>query len=218
MAAVDVHLRDLRYFLAVADELSFTAAARRLFISQPALSKQIRLLERRLGVVLFDRDHRTVALTSAGAALRPVAEDLVSRWSAGHEAVRAVVEQERRELVVGFHTSVGRGLQRAVTPRFLDLRPAWKVSLRLVSWADPSAGLADGSSDVAFVWLPLADGTGLAFEVLYREARWVGLPSDHELAARDTVSFAELLDEPFVALPESDGPLRDHWLAVEKAS
>lgn len=69
---MDVHVRDLRYFVAVADELSFTrAAANRLFISEPALSKQIRLLETSLRAVLFDRDRRAVRLTEAGEALLP---------------------------------------------------------------------------------------------------------------------------------------------------
>ncbi|MGW5644694.1 helix-turn-helix domain-containing protein [Saccharopolyspora sp. NPDC003752] len=68
---MDVHVRDLRYFVAVAEELNFTRAAARLFIAQPSLSKQIRQLETSLRVTLFERDHRTVALTAAGAALLP---------------------------------------------------------------------------------------------------------------------------------------------------
>ncbi len=216
MGPVDVHLRDLRYFLAVADELNFTAAAKRLFISQPALSKQIRLLERHLGTPLFERDKRSVRLTAAGDALRPVAADLVRRWVDGHAGVQAIVDAERRELVVGFHTSVGRDLERTVGPTFATRHPGWKLSLRLVSWADPVVGLGDGSSDIGFAWLPLPSGGEIAHEVLYRERRWVAMAADHPLADAEQLTFADLLDEPFIALPESEGPLRDHWLALDQ--
>jgi DNA-binding transcriptional LysR family regulator len=77
---MEVHLRDLRYFQAVAEELHFTRAAERLFISQPALSKQIRLLELQLGVRLFDRDRRGVRLTAAGKALADNTEAVLRGW------------------------------------------------------------------------------------------------------------------------------------------
>jgi DNA-binding transcriptional LysR family regulator len=87
---MDVHLRDLRYFVAVAEELHFTRAAERLFVSQPALSKQIRQLERDLRVMLLQRDHRTVSLTPAGAALLPTAQALLRDWEAAQHAIAAV--------------------------------------------------------------------------------------------------------------------------------
>ena len=75
---MDVHLRDLRYFLAVAQQLSFTHAAETLYVSQPALSKQIRALERQLRVTLFERGRSAVQLTRAGAELVPHAERMVA--------------------------------------------------------------------------------------------------------------------------------------------
>lgn len=108
-------------------------------------------------------------------------------------------------------TAVGRGLQPALQ-RFREQAEGWTVSMRLVSWEDPSAGLADGSSDVAFIWLPVA-GDGLSTRVIARERRWVALPAGHRLAARTEIDFADLVAEPFVALPEVAGPLRDFWLA-----
>ena len=80
---MDAHLRDLRYFVAVAEELNFTRAAERLHISQPALSKQIRGLETTLRVQLFLRDRRQVSLTAAGEALLNVARSLLDRWDEG---------------------------------------------------------------------------------------------------------------------------------------
>ena len=85
----DVHVRDLRYFLAVAEELHFTRAAERLYVSQPALSKQIRALERQLGVELLRRDPRGVLLTEAGQALLPHARQVLAAWAAAAVAIAA---------------------------------------------------------------------------------------------------------------------------------
>jgi len=78
---MDVHLRDLRYFVAVAEELHFTRAAERLFVSQPALSKQVRALERQLRRPLFERDRRAVRLAAAGRALLEPARALLRDWA-----------------------------------------------------------------------------------------------------------------------------------------
>src|ERR671931_2722555 len=107
---MDVHLRDLRYFVAVAEELHFTRAAERLHVSQPALSKQIRLLERHLRAPLFVREPRSVRLTPVGAELLAHARDVLDRWDAGLAVVNEVAASDRRVLVVGIHTSVGRDL------------------------------------------------------------------------------------------------------------
>src|SRR4029453_1199656 len=97
----DVHVRDLRYFVTVAEELHFTRAAERLYVSQPALSKQVRALERQLGVELFRRDRRDVALTEAGAALLPHARRVLGAWAEGAAAVEAARAAQRSTLVVG---------------------------------------------------------------------------------------------------------------------
>src|SRR5437588_3751867 len=104
---MDVHVRDLRYFVAVARELHFTRAAESVYISQPALSKQIRALERQLRVTLFEREHGTVRLTRAGAALLPYAERMVDSWEG---AASSLAKASDCTLVIGMHTSPGRGL------------------------------------------------------------------------------------------------------------
>ncbi len=209
---MDAHLRELRYFVTVAEELHFTRAAERLFVSQPALSKQIRVLEGRLGFALFHRGVREVTLTAAGAALLPAARDCLAGFARGLDAARAVAD--RRVFTVGMQTAVGRDLQRPALDRLRRRAPGWTVSMRLVGWEDPTAGLADGGSDVAFVWLPVP-ADGLRTRVLIREERWVALPAGHRLAVAGRIPFAELRDEPFVALPAEAGPLRDFWLAVD---
>jgi DNA-binding transcriptional LysR family regulator len=212
--AMDVHLRDLRYFVAVAEELHFTRAAERLFVSQPALSKQIRQLERDLRVTLLQRDHRTVSLTPAGAALLPSAQALLRDWETAQHAIAEIQAAEGATLIVGLQTAVGRGLFETVSSRFADTRPGWRLRFRQVAWDDPTAGLADGSSDVAIVWLPLPDPEPFGTQVLFTEPRHVALPAGHRLASARSIEFTELADEPFLALPESAGALRNYWLAT----
>jgi DNA-binding transcriptional LysR family regulator len=213
---MDVHGRDLRYFVAVAEELHFTQAAKRLFISQPALSKQIGMLERQLGAPLFERDRHSVRLTPVGAALLPHARQVLTEWDAAWEAAERAKSKQRATIVVGMSTSPGRGgLLPAVRSRFTAAHPEASVKLRQVSWEDSTAGLADGTADVAFVWLPIPDPGRYTWIVVAEEPRLVAMPATHRLAGHPVIDFAELLDEPFLALPESAGPLRDYWLAVD---
>lgn len=205
---MDIHLRELRYFVAAAEDLHVTRAAERLFVSQPALSKQLRALERQIGCTLFDRVPGGLALTRQGAALLPVARDLLARWDEGLDLVRQAAPTGT--LVVGLQTAVGRGIQAEALRRFRERMPGWTVSLRVVGWEDPSAGLADGTSDVAFLWLPAPEG--IATFVLSTERRFVTLPEAHPLAGREEIAFADLRDEPFVALPAAAGPMREFWL------
>ncbi|QKZ19046.1 LysR family transcriptional regulator [Streptomyces chartreusis] len=215
--AMDVHVRDLRYFVAVAEELHFTRAAERLYVSQPALSKQVRALERHLGVELFRRDPQGVTLTEAGAALLPHARRVLDAWSEGSAALEAARVAARSTLVVGMSTSPGRGgLLPAIRSRFTAAHPDTVLRLRQVSWEDPTAGLADGDADIAFVWLPLPDAERYGWTVVAEEPRLVALPDTHRLASRTEIDFADLLDEPFLALPAGAGPLRDYWLALEE--
>lgn len=213
---MDVHLRDLRYFVTTAEELNFTRAAERLFVSQPALSKQIRQLEDHLRVRLFERDKRAVSLTAPGAALLPAARALLQDWDAAQRAVADAAAAEAAVLTVGLSTSVGRGLLQRARERFAERRPGWTVKLRQINWDDATAGLGPGEVDVALLWLPVPGQEEMNLHVLATEPRWVAMRDDHALAGRDTVAFGELLDEPFLALPATAGPLRDYWLAVDE--
>jgi DNA-binding transcriptional LysR family regulator len=214
---MDTHLRDLRYFVAVAEELSFTkAATERLFIAQPTLSRQVRLLETALRVKLFERDHRTVRLTPAGEVMLTRARLLLGQWDEAQSAVAEAAAAAEMVLRVGFHTRIGRGLIPAVTARLAELLPGWKLTFRQVSWRDPTAGLAAAEVDVAISWLPVPDTGLLSWQVVATEDRWVALPAGHRLAGRAAVTLDDLSGEPFIALPAAAGPLRQFWLAAEE--
>jgi DNA-binding transcriptional LysR family regulator len=213
---VDAHLRDLRYFVAVADELSFTGAAELLHISQPSLSKQIRLLERNLGFRLFRRDRRSVALTEAGETMLPRARELLATWGRAMEDAERQARAAAAVLRVGFQTSVAGWLYPLAVTLFTRAHVDWQVELRLHRWSDPTAGLLDESSDVAFLWLPVPGQEQLAHRTLRTEPRHVALYKDHRLVQREELRIADLLDEPFIALPPSAGVLRDYWLALDE--
>jgi DNA-binding transcriptional LysR family regulator len=211
---MDAHLRDLRYFVAVAEELNFTRAAERLHLSQPALSKQIRGLETTLRAQLFRRDRRQVELTAAGAALHAVARSLLQDWDDGLAVVGDAAAQDARVLRVGTLTSIGRALYPAITDQFAKRQPGWQVELHTYGWGDPTAGLRDRAADAAFVWLPI-DATEIETVVLATERRFVAISARHRLADRQTIEFSEIASEPVAALPGSAGSQRDFWLAVD---
>jgi DNA-binding transcriptional LysR family regulator len=211
---MDVHLRNLRYFVAVAEELHFSRAAERLHVSQPALSKQIRQLERELRFPLFRRDRRRVQLTAAGEALLPAAREILAGWERSLAAAAQVATEEGKILQVGFQTSVGGHLYQEIAARFAERHGDWRLALRLHEWSDPTGGLLDESADVAFVWLPTGAEDRVEVRSLRSERRFVALPAGHRLARRHALQMKDLVDEPFIALPPDAGPLRDYWLAL----
>lgn len=213
---MDAHLRDLRYFVTVAEELNFTRAAERLYISQPALSKQIRLLEETLRVKLLVRDKRSVTLTAPGAVLLEAARSLLDTWGETQRAISDAAAAESAVLTLGVSTSVGRGILAGARSRFGERRPSWKLRVKQVNWTDPTTGLECGDVDAALVWLPLPPEHGLQLRVITTEPRWVAFRDDHWLAEHAETTFDALLCEPFLALPPDAGDLRSFWLALDE--
>ncbi|CAM2886120.1 LysR family transcriptional regulator [Skermania piniformis] len=180
---MDVHLRDLRYFVAVAEELHFTNAAQRLEVAQPTLSRQIRQLEKQLDTVLFDRDQRSVALTRAGRELLVGARKVLADWDQTDEGLR----RTDRVLQIGIHPAGEHGL----LPRFEE-----ESGVRLVPYAasgiDRTSGLADHRADLALVWLPLPDPDRYRWIVLQSQQQWVLLAEGHRLAAAEEIDAGDL--------------------------
>lgn len=215
---MDVHVRDLRYFVAVAEHQNFTRAAEALYISQPALSKQIRMLENQLRTTLFVRTSRSVELTHAGESLLPHAAALLRMWDAAQGDLTAATATQNAMLVVGFSTGIGRGLLPVVRARLAEQVPDVLLRMRQVPWDDPTGGLTGQGADrtdAAFVWLPLPDTGRYRWLEVATEPRVVALRADHRLAGSTDIDIADLLDESFIALPESSGALRDYWLALD---
>jgi DNA-binding transcriptional LysR family regulator len=193
-----VESRPLRYFVAVAEELSFVRASQRLLIAPPALSRAIRELEAHLGVKLFDRSSRHVALTEAGSGLLPDVRRALQDIDAATRRIQRVGGPERG-LTVAYKSDMNGGLLRQIGDLLANEHPAVSVEALLGGWGEQPEQLRQGLADVALLYEPF-DQEGLAFELLVEEPRLVALPTASPLAGRDVVSLSEL-EEEFAPTP-----------------
>ena len=201
---MDLDLRKVRYFLAVAEHRNFGRAAQALHIAQPVLSRQIRALEQELNAQLFVRDRRGTELTAAGEQFRLDAGPLL----AGAEAAqRRVVRAApgRAGFTVGFMPGlIVTGPVRALA----EAHPGLDVRVLRTTWADQVAVLHDGRADVSLVRLPV-DQHGLRLRPLLSEPRVAMLPATHRLAGRAEVALADLADEHLLQDPDAVPEWRD---------
>jgi DNA-binding transcriptional LysR family regulator len=194
---MDVELRHLRYFVAVAEELSFTRAAARLHMAQPPLSSQIRNLEGAIGVELFDRSRRTIALTAAGEALLSEARRLLVQVDQSVRAAQRAGTGEVGRLAVGFVPSASNSMLPPHLRAFRARYPGVELYLREMPPDDLVDALLAGGVDVGFLYLPFADAR-LELRTVSREPLVAAVPADHALAARPSLRVRDLRDEPFV--------------------
>ena len=190
----DVEVRELRYFIAVAEDLNFTRAAERLGMAQPPLSVAIGKLERKLGVRLLERTSRRVALTEAG-------QTLLDQGRIAVEGLAAAVERARRRgaepdrLTVAVKAGGGTALLRKITRRCARDPRLPEVRLLFGHADGPGGAVRSGAADVAVLRMPF-DRRGLDAEVLLAEPRVAVLPADHRLAGRRRLRRADLAGEP----------------------
>ncbi|WP_405474977.1 LysR family transcriptional regulator [Streptomyces sp. NBC_00009] len=213
---MDIDTRLLRYFMAVAEEGHLTRAAERLFIAQPSLTKQIKILETQLGVDLFTRSRSGMQLTQAGTALQHETPRIVASWEEALRTLRSAAHRAASVLRVGFVASAANESTPRIIAEFARARPGWRVEMRQTEWTDPTAGLAAADVDAGLLRLPFPGQEELQVETLITEPRWVALSSSHPLAGKDVIDFTELFDEPFVATPEESGWWREYWLASDE--
>src|SRR3954454_20432874 len=207
-------LRQLRYFVAVAEELHFSRAAARLRLAQSALSSQIRQLEREVGGPLLVRSTRRVELTPAGEALLADAQALLAAADGALERARALARGEAGSLTIGSLGPAPGGILAPLLARFGGRHPDVRVEVRAFDFTDTVDGLRDRHADCAFLYLPV-DDPDLEVTPLLTEERGVVLPQSNRLSRRKRLRPADLVDETFVVQPPSvPEPWRDHWLLV----
>jgi DNA-binding transcriptional LysR family regulator len=194
-------LRQLRYFVAVAEESSYTRAAERLTMSQQSLSQQITLLERMLGVKLFDRDTRGTGLTAVGALFLPEARAVLARAAEAVDVVARAARGEIGSLCLAFLATTTNYLLPPVVRAVRQRLPELRLTTEETTIAPLVEGLFKGRYDVAFTRPPLVDG--LETRTLVSEPVCAVLPEGHPLAGRSELTLGELAGERWVLTPRS---------------
>jgi DNA-binding transcriptional LysR family regulator len=195
-------LRHLRYVIVLADELHFGKAAHRLNISQPPLSRQIRLIEDELGVQLFHRTRREVRLTEAGQKFVDEARLVISQFD---HATKAAIRADRGEigrLTIGTVPTQKALLTRCVRD-FSCLFPDVHLEFQDACTEGQLVALSEGRIDVGFLVLPVYGRDSIVIDLASSEPMVLGMPKHHRLAASGRVRLQALADEPLIMLPRS---------------
>jgi DNA-binding transcriptional LysR family regulator len=201
-----VELRQLRYFVAVAEELHFRRAAARLHISQPPLSQQIAALETELGVILLARTRRRVALTPAGAAFLREARAILAGVDAAATTARAIDSGQEGVLRVSFVGSALLSIVPGIVQRFRAARPLVQIALRERPTSAQLEAVRTGIADIGLVRPPVEPDPELVTELVLRERTVAALPAGHPLAALRRVPLRRLAAEPLVLFPREQAP------------
>jgi len=199
-----MELRQLEYFVAVAEELHFGRAADRLHIGQPAVSQQIRRLERELGAELLDRSPRRVRLTAAGESLLPEARAVMAAAARARAAVTPAARTGKLRL--GTSAGLGERLER-VLDAFAGLAPGVALELVGATADERLARLADGTLDAAFIRSPVWEGDrGLRAVPLWRDELVAAVPARHPIAAGTYAALADLAELPLRLTARRNNP------------
>jgi len=201
-----MELRHLRYFVAVAEELSFTRAAERLHIAQPPLSQQIRQLEEELGVTLLQRGARPIGLTDAGQVLLDRSRALLADLATTVAETRRTGRGLTGRLSIGFAGSAMYVFLPDVINGYREACPNVELALDEMLASEVAAALQERRIDVGFARPQLPQHARVAQKLLLEEPYLAALPDRHRLAGRKRIALAELADEPFVLYPLNAGP------------
>jgi DNA-binding transcriptional LysR family regulator len=196
-----MELRHLRYFVAVADALSFRRAADELRVSQPALSKQIKDLEDHLGVILMNRNTGGVSLTDAGMMLLYEARDILERVEMAKKAALDASSGKSGSLTIGSLGAVTASFLPAVLAAYRTRYPRVEVMLHEASIPEQTRALKDGAIQIAFATAQNLDRSpNLASTQVMSSRIVVALGQDHRLAGSSDLSLADLADETFLCV------------------
>lgn len=210
---LDVQTRRLRYAIAVAEHRSFTHAAAALHVTQQAIGEQVHRLESDLGFRLFERTTRSVAPTAAGAHYLRAARRALGLLD--EAALRgAELARPRRVLRVGFLTGAALELTDPILDAFAAAQPDVVVELVEQPLHDPSAGLRNRLTDVAFVRMPFT-AEDLDVRLLATEPRVAAVADGHPLATQTAIEAPQIADEPLVGAPGEDPVFSDFWALAD---
>jgi DNA-binding transcriptional LysR family regulator len=214
-----IELRQLRQFVAVAEELHFGRAAERLAMTQPPLTLAVQALERELGATLFDRSHRAVALTAAGRALLEQALPLLASVQALPSVVQKAARGETGRLRLAFVSSIAYGPLPQWLRGYREAHPGIDLQLREATLDVQQKAFAVGEIDAGFVLhAPGAPPSGLAALTVLDEPMWLALPEGHAAAERRSLRVADLAGTPLVIFPRVVTPtLYDAIFAAQAA-
>src|SRR5580700_4428276 len=188
---MNIELRHLRYYVAVAEEASFSAAARRVHVAQQVLSTQIRQLEEAVGTVLLRRTSRGVVLTPAGAAFLEAARATLAGLERGVAAALHAAASVSGRLSVGLSVAAAGEMRTRLLTSFAGAYPAVELELLTYDLTAPAAGLLDHRTDVAVI-PPSGGAPGIGLEVGEEGPRVFVLPAAHPLAGRDVLELEDV--------------------------
>jgi DNA-binding transcriptional LysR family regulator len=199
-------LRQLRQFVAVAEERSFRRAAERLHVSQPPLSVAVQRLEADIGVQLLERSRQGVRLTVAGEVFLEEARRTLATAALSVEMAQRAATGKTGTLRLSFVPSAGIDVVPRLLRKYRDGHPGVKLMLRPETTSHQLAALAEGNVDVGIVVPPLHEGRHLRLEPFCEREIVLAVPGSHPLAAAQRVQLRRLASEAFVGLPLREGP------------
>ncbi|MBI5773506.1 MAG: LysR family transcriptional regulator [Verrucomicrobia bacterium] len=205
-----MELRQLRYFVAVAEAGNISRAAQTIFLTQPALSRQIKALEEEIGQCLLERQAHSIRLTPAGEVLLREARELLRHADQVLETVRGTGRGVR--LRVGYAPSLASGFLSAAVENFSQAHPGARIELFDLSTSELRAGLENDTLDVAVTVGQDGAGRGLKWTPLVRSTWRLAVNHRHPLAGRARVKPAELAREPLLVYCQRDYP--EYWEAL----
>lgn len=199
-----MEIHQLRYFLAIAETGSFTAAASRCHVAQPSLSTQVAKLESELGGPLFERGRKGAKLTSRGLLFKPRAAEVLRQLEAATVEAAELAGLQRGSVSLGCMPTTGAYLLPPLIKAFAKAHPGVRLELREESSPVLAKLLRDGEVDLAIVD-EAGLGPGLASELLFQEPLLLAVPPKHPLAARKRLALAALKDEPLILMKSGHG-------------
>jgi DNA-binding transcriptional LysR family regulator len=202
-----MELRQLRYFVAVAEQGNISRAAKSIFLTQPALSRQIKALEEEVGQCLLERQAHSIRLTPAGETLLREARELLQHAEQVLERVRSAGRGPR--LRIGYAPSLAAGLLSPAVETFTQAHPNARVELLDLSTNEMLSGLESGELDVALSVGEQRATRGLTWELLFRAPWRLAVRRNHPLAQRSQVTPAEVVREPLLGFCQRDYP--EYW-------